>query len=155
MAVLLTSTQLYSVTDKKAKNIQKKQTKQKEKTTMKPENNSKDSELRIEIIQPAPDAQAAEAQDDKVVTVHYTGWLSENGVAGKKFDSSYDRNKPFQFVLGKGQVIKGWDLGVKGMKVGEIRRLTIPSELGYGARGAFPVIPPYATLIFEVKLIAS
>ena len=86
-------------------------------------------------------------------TVHYTGWLYDDGKAGKKFDSSKDRNSPFRFPLGGGRVIRGWDEGVQGMKVGGVRRLVIPAALGYGAAGAGGVIPPNATLLFEVELL--
>ncbi|MFC0133913.1 peptidylprolyl isomerase [Massilia eurypsychrophila] len=97
----------------------------------------------------------AEAKAGQHVTVHYTGWLrNDDGTTGAKFDSSKDRNDPFQFSLGGGQVIKGWDEGVQGMKVGGARRLTIPASLGYGARGAGGVIPGNATLIFDVELLA-
>ncbi len=93
------------------------------------------------------DGAAAKAGDR--VTVHYTGWLTD----GSKFDSSKDRNDPFEFNLGAGEVIRGWDEGVQGMQVGGIRKLTIPASLGYGSRGAGRDIPPNATLVFEVELL--
>ena len=93
--------------------------------------------------------EGAPATSGKRVTVHYTGWLTD----GTKFDSSKDRNDPFVFGLGQGQVIRGWDEGVQGMKVGGKRKLTIPPALGYGARGAGGAIPPNATLVFEVELL--
>jgi FKBP-type peptidyl-prolyl cis-trans isomerase len=95
----------------------------------------------------------ATAMAGSKVSVHYTGWLSNNGAKGTKFDSSVDRGKPFDFTLGAHQVIAGWDQGVAGMKVGGTRTLVIPPELGYGARGAGGVIPPNATLIFDVELL--
>lgn len=94
------------------------------------------------------------AQSGQNVSVHYTGWLLYGGERGKKFDSSKDRGKAFGFSLGAGQVIKGWDEGVQGMRIGGTRVLTIPPGLAYGARGAGGVIPPNATLIFEVELLA-
>jgi FKBP-type peptidyl-prolyl cis-trans isomerase FkpA len=97
-----------------------------------------------------------EAQAGQRVRVHYTGWLYDptaSNQRGKKFDSSKDRGDPFSFNLGAGQVIRGWDEGVQGMKVGGTRVLTIPADLGYGARGAGGVIPPNATLVFEVELL--
>lgn len=104
------------------------------------------TDLKIEDIKVG---DGAEAVAGKSVSVHYTGTLTD----GKKFDSSLDRGQPFRFQLGAGQVIQGWDKGVAGMKVGGKRKLTIPSHLGYGERGAGGVIPPNATLIFEVELL--
>jgi FKBP-type peptidyl-prolyl cis-trans isomerase FkpA len=95
----------------------------------------------------------AAATSGRPVSVHYTGWLYADGQAGRKFDSSKDRGQPFSFPLGAGHVIRGWDEGVAGMKVGGTRRLVIPPDLGYGARGAGGVIPPNATLLFEVELL--
>jgi FKBP-type peptidyl-prolyl cis-trans isomerase FkpA len=99
--------------------------------------------------------QGEEAKSGKTVEVNYTGWLDKGGhEKGAKFDSSLDRNQPFRFRLGAGDVIKGWDEGVAGMRVGGKRRLIIPPDLGYGNRGAGGVIPPNATLIFEVELLS-
>jgi FKBP-type peptidyl-prolyl cis-trans isomerase len=104
------------------------------------------SGLQIEEISVG---SGAEAKAGQKVSVHYTGWLTD----GKKFDSSLDRKQAFDFPLGKGHVIRGWDEGVAGMKEGGTRKLTIPPDLGYGVRGAGSVIPPNATLVFEVKLL--
>lgn len=104
------------------------------------------SDLKIEVLQEGGGEVAETGQN---VSVHYTGWLTD----GTKFDSSVDRGQPFQFPLGAGRVIQGWDQGVKGMKIGEKRKLTIPPDMGYGARGAGGVIPPNATLVFEVELL--
>ncbi len=117
-------------------------------TTM---NTKTDSGLEYQDLVVGTGAQASAGQQ---VSVHYTGWLQNpDGSAGKKFDSSLDRGQPFDFPLGAGRVIRGWDEGVAGMKVGGKRRLIIPAALGYGARGAGGVIPPNATLIFEVELL--
>lgn len=97
--------------------------------------------------------EGAEATRGSPVSVHYTGWLYNDDTQGAKFDSSRDRNDPFGFNLGAGMVIKGWDEGVQGMKVGGQRTLIIPASLGYGARGAGGVIPPNATLKFDVELL--
>ena len=104
------------------------------------------SGLKYQILKRGKGAMAKIGQ---TVSVHYTGWLTD----GTKFDSSVDRGQPFQFSLGAGQVIKGWDEGVAGMKVGEKRKLTIPPDLGYGSAGAGGVIPPNATLVFDVELL--
>lgn len=115
--------------------------------------NSNMSELIKNDVKVGEGAEAAAGQE---VTVHYTGWLYDEAAAdhkGTKFDSSRDRGIPFEFPLGAGNVIKGWDQGVQGMKVGGQRTLTIPSSMGYGARGAGGVIPPNATLIFDVELL--
>ncbi|MCB0310846.1 MAG: FKBP-type peptidyl-prolyl cis-trans isomerase [Bdellovibrionales bacterium] len=93
------------------------------------------------------------AQAGKTISVHYTGWLSNDGQKGKKFDSSHDRGQPLSFPLGTGRVIKGWDEGCAGMKVGGKRVLTIPAQLAYGSRGAGDAVPPNSDLIFEVELL--
>ncbi len=113
---------------------------------LQPKNTQPKNNMKTEILKEGT-GQVAKSGDK--VSVHYTGWL-ENGT---KFDSSVDRGQPFEFTLSAGQVIQGWDLGVAGMKVGEKRKLTIPADLGYGAQGAGGVIPPNATLIFEVELL--
>jgi FKBP-type peptidyl-prolyl cis-trans isomerase len=104
------------------------------------------TQVQIEKLQ---SGEGPQPKTGDIVSVHYTGWLTN----GNKFDSSVDRNEPFEFVLGRGQVIKGWDQGVATMRVGDKVRLTIPPELGYGSRGAGRVIPPDSTLIFEVELL--
>lgn len=109
------------------------------------------SGLKIEDTQVGTGASPKTGQ---TCVMHYTGWLYENGQKTKKFDSSVDRNEPFEFPIGAGRVSKGWDEGVATMKVGGKRTLIIPPDLGYGARGAGGVIPPNATLLFEVDLLA-
>ena len=110
------------------------------------------SGLQYEDTVPGSGAEATAGQQ---VSVHYTGWLYNDGLRGAKFDSSKDRDDPFEFSLGAGMVIQGWDEGVQGMQVGGTRKLTIPPALGYGARGAGGAIPPNATLVFEVELLAT
>lgn len=122
-------------------------------TTTTPMSNSGITTLQTTDTTPGT---GVEARQGMTVSVHYTGWLYDANAAdkkGKKFDSSKDRNEPFEFPLGAGQVIEGWDRGVAGMKVGGARVLTIPAALGYGARGAGADIPPNATLLFEVELL--
>lgn len=131
----------------------------KELCTIKPETKDMKEEapkLRYEIIKESTDANAQSPKKGMVVTVHYTGWLADKDgkpMMDKKFDSSVDRGTPFQFVIGVGQVIRGWDEGVMQMKVGEKRRLVIPAELAYGSRGVGS-IPANATLVFDVDLIS-
>lgn len=114
------------------------------------ERKKNESGLQYEILQEGAGVSPKKGQN---VTVHYTGWLNDKGEAGKKFDSSIDRGQPFTFKIGMGQVIQGWDEGVMTMKIGEKRRLFIPSHLAYGTRGIGGVIPANAALIFDVELL--
>jgi peptidylprolyl isomerase len=104
-------------------------------------------------IQDTQAGTGASPRTGQICVMHYTGWLYQDGKKGAKFDSSLDRGQPFEFPIGTGRVIKGWDEGVASMKVGGKRTLIIPPELGYGSRGAGGVIPPNATLLFEVELL--
>ena len=113
-----------------------------------------DSGISYQILTAAP-AGSAKPKVGAFVTVHYTGWLNDNGQPGQKFDSSVDRHEPFQFKVGIGQVIAGWDESVLDMQVGEKRRVILPHDLAYGARGAGKIIPPYAELIFDIELIKA
>ncbi|MCK4650642.1 FKBP-type peptidyl-prolyl cis-trans isomerase [Candidatus Babeliales bacterium] len=108
--------------------------------------------LRFEILNEG-DSFSSPPQQGQLITVHYEGWLDEDGEKGKMFDSSRKRGNPFQFRIGTGQVIKGWDEGVASMRIGEIRKLVVPAHLAYGSRGAGDSIPPHSTLIFEVELL--
>ena len=114
---------------------------------------STQSGILYEILTAAPEG-AEKPQAGQKVTVHYTGWLNNEGQPGQKFDSSVDRGEPFQFMVGIGQVIRGWDESVLDMKVGEKRRVIIPSELAYGSRGVGTVIEPDADLMFDIELIS-
>lgn len=116
---------------------------------------TRDSGLKYVVLKEA-DAGAEQMKSGDLATVHYTGWLFDSSAAdnkGAKFDSSVDRGSPFQFSVGKGMVIKGWDEGVGLMKVGEQRRFIIPAALGYGPNGAGSIIPPNATLVFDVEVL--
>ena len=128
---------------------------QAESTTSTQEKTAMTASTELQKIDTLP-GTGREAEPGFNVSVHYTGWLYDaaaEGFKGKKFDSSVDRKQPFDFALGAGQVIQGWDEGFAGMKIGGKRTLIIPPEMGYGARGAGGVIPPNATLIFDVELL--
>ncbi len=136
----------------KKEEIKKVETKKGEKTEKAMEAKVIETESGLKYIE-VELGEGSEAKAGMTVEVHYTGWLDEKGEKGKKFDSSVDRGTPFSFPLGAGRVIKGWDEGVAGMKIGGKRTLIIPADLGYGSRGAGGVIPPNATLIFDVELL--
>lgn len=123
------------------------QSKQEQKSNQGKQESSMAEELKIEVLSEGSGDRVTKKGD--TISVHYVGTLTD----GTKFDSSVDRGTPFDFQLGAGMVIAGWDQGLLGMKVGEKRRLTIPAEMGYGARGAGTLIPPYATLVFETELM--
>lgn len=144
----ISSQQIEAVTTQKKTEVIEQQQQMKEEKPMAKEKSA--SGLEWEILQPGSGESPSKG---KTVVVHYTGWLNDNGQPGKKFDSSVDRGQKFKFPIGLGMVIKGWDEGVMGMKVGEKRRLYIPADLGYGAHGAGGgIIPPNAALIFDVEL---
>lgn len=136
-----------------SKEVEKPITEVKAKNTMENKTIESPTGLKYVILQEAQEGAKSPKKGQRV-TVHYTGWLDNDGELGKKFDSSVDRGQAFSFNVGSGQVIKGWDEGVLSMKVGEKRRLIIPSELGYGNAGAGGIIPGGATLIFDVELLS-
>lgn len=123
-------------------------------TTKETKMNSTESGILFEILTPAPQG-SAKPQVGQKVTVHYTGWLNEDGQPGKKFDSSVDLGQKFEFMVGIGQVIRGWDESVLDMQIGEKRRVIIPSELAYGSRGAGTIIAPGSDLIFDIELFKA
>lgn len=145
--VIISSLVTYTLVSKKINKLPKEAS-----HTMESSKKTLPSGLEYTILAEGTGADSPNA--GRKVTVHYTGWLNNDGQPGKKFDSSVDRNAPFSFTIGVGQVIKGWDEGVMSMKKGEKRRLFIPATLGYGSRGAGAIIPPNADLIFDVELIS-